>query len=276
MSGMRLLFVVSAVAGALVTGLSPSTAAAQPGGCGDRAVNPSNQQGWSPLDGVAPEFVDGPTGATDDGSIELKVTDNSQKVDYYQFGLTSLADATGLGFRVNTTAGASASYQFKVIGANRTDGSALGFTSLVWDRIPSGPTAGWVDATALESGQWWSTQSIAGATGGQANPVSLAQIKAANPGAQIYAYGVNVGTGAGGSTSYVDSLQFGCINWEFAPDPTPGSSGSLGSSASSASSGSSGSLGSSGSSTGSLGSSTNSAGGSVGGSSIDVTGSLEG
>lgn len=264
MSGMRSIFAGSVVAAALVTGMSPSTAAAQTGGCGDRAVNPSNQQGWAALDGTAPEFVDGPAGATDDGSIELTVTDNSQKVDYYQFGLTSLADATGLGFRVNTTAGASASYQFKVIGANRTDGSPLGFTSLVWDRIPSGPTAGWVDATALENGQWWSTQSIAGATGGQANPVSLAQIKAANPGARIFAYGVNVGTGAGGSTSYVDSLQFGCINWEFAPDPTPGSSGS------------SGSLGSLGSSTGSLGSSTNSVGGSVGGSSIDVTGSLEG
>jgi len=267
MTRMRGVFAGSIVAAAVATSLVPGTATAQAPGCGDRAVHPSDQQGWAPLDGTAPEFVDGPAGATDDGSIELSVADNSQKVDYYQFGLTPLADATDLGFRVNTSAGASASYQFKVIGANRTDGSALGFTSLVWDRIPNGPTAGWVDETALENGQWWSTQSIAGATGGQANPVSLSQIKAANPRAQIYAYGVNVGTGAGGSTSNVDSLQFGCTHWNFAPDSEQGSLGS---------SGSRGSSGSLGSSTDSLGSSVGSVAGSAGGSSVDLTGSLEG
>lgn len=64
--------------------------------------------------------------------------------------------------------------------------------------------------SALENGYWWSTQSIAGSTGGQANPVPLSQIKVANPEALIFAYGVNVGTGAAGSISNVDTLTFGC------------------------------------------------------------------
>ncbi|NMM92229.1 hypothetical protein B2J88_49690 [Rhodococcus sp. SRB_17] len=82
--------------------------------------------------------------------------------------------------------------------------------------------------SALENGKWWSTQSITDATGGQANPVPLSQIETANPGAMIFAYSVNAGTGAAGSSSNVDSLQFGCTNWKFGPDAAPGSLGSSG------------------------------------------------
>ncbi|QBJ94968.1 hypothetical protein ERC79_02555 [Rhodococcus sp. ABRD24] len=231
MTKLRRVFAGTAATAAVMAGVMvPPAADAQIGGCGTQSVHPSSQRGWAPLDGTAPEFVEGPPGAVDDGSIELSVTDNTQKVDYYQRLLVPLAGATTLGYRVNTSAGGSASYQLKVVGANRTDGSPLGFTSLVWSGIPNGPTPGWVGLTNLENGNWWSTQSIAGATGGQANPVPLSQIKAANPNALIFAYGVNVGTGQGGSTSNVDSLQFGCTNWDFSPDPTPGSLGSLGSS----------------------------------------------
>lgn len=257
MARIRGLIAGTATLAAVVAGfVAPGTANAQSlgsfggagsSGCGTESVHPSSPHGWAPLDGAAPKFVDGPAGAVDDGSIELSVATNPEKVDYYQRTLQPLASATGLGYRVNTSAGASAAYELKIVGANRTDGNLSGFTSLVWSNIPYGPTPGWVGASALENGQWWSTQSIAGATGGQANPVPLSQIKAANPGAMIFAYGVDVGTGAAGSTSNVDILTFGCKTWNFSPDPTPGSLGSFGSS---------GSPGSAGSSSGSLGSLT--------------------
>lgn len=192
--------------------------------CRTQAVTPKHPAGWAPLDGTTPEFVDGPAGAPGRGSLRFTVQLPADKVDFYHATSTPLSQATHLGYVQNTTGAAQASYELKILNAKRTDGTASGFTTLVWEPYrngqPLGTTNGWVRESDIEQGHWWSTRSIAGATGGQSEDVSLAAVAAANPDAVVTAYGVNLGRNNAVSTSFVDDVEFRCQTANF--EPTPG------------------------------------------------------
>lgn len=172
-------------------------------------ATPSNTQGWGAQDGN-PTYVAGPSGADGYGSLKL-TTDAQSKQDYFHGANTPLTGISGLSYKVDVTAGVPASYQLQVTGVHRTDSSST-FTSLVWEPVyngqVNGPNGGFVTESNLENGVWWSSHPIDGDTLGNNGFVSLSQIQTANPNATIVAYGVNVGSGTPGATSYVDDVSF--------------------------------------------------------------------
>ncbi|MFE3189385.1 hypothetical protein ACFXHA_10280 [Nocardia sp. NPDC059240] len=196
--------------------------------CGHQVVGPLSTKGWTPIETAGPQFVSGPqsTGATGSGALRFAITDTPGKVTYFQPTRTTLGQAANLGYTMYVDHGLEPSFQLRINGADRTDGAASGFTTLVWQPHRNGLDAGtnrWTPATNLEHGMWWSTKSIAGAPGGQGQPVPLAAIVAANPRATITAYGVNLGTATTSELSYVDAVTFGCDSWSFRPGPSSGS-----------------------------------------------------
>lgn len=184
-------------------------------------VTPSNTQGWATQDG-APTYVVGPTGADGSGSLKFE-TDNTSlsKENYFHATNTPLSEVTGLGYKVDVTAGVPASYQLQVTGVDRLDSTTSTFTSLVWEPTyngqPNGPNGGFVTESNIETGTWWSTHPIAGDPAGNNGFVSLSQIIAANPGATVTAYGINVGSGTPNATSYVDDVSFNGTTYNFEP-----------------------------------------------------------
>lgn len=186
-----------------------------------------NTNGWGPQDGT-PTYVDGPTGSDGNGSLKL-TTASQSKQDYFKSATTPLSEVSGLGYKLYDTAGVPASYQLQVLGVNRTDSSST-FTSLVWEPVyngqTNGPNGGFVSENNLENGIWWSSHPISGAdyVNGSPTYVSLSAIQAANPDAVVVAYGVNIGSGTAGATSYVDDVSFGdeVTNFELAPSAANG------------------------------------------------------
>lgn len=187
------------------------------------SVTPTNANGWGAQDGT-PSIVAGPSGADGNGSLKL-TTDTDAKQNFFHAASTSLAGISGLGYKVDVTAGIPASYQLQVTGVHRTDSNST-FTSLVWEPAyngqPNGPNGGFVTESNLENGTWWSSHPIAGDTAGNNGFVPLSQIIAANPDAQIVAYGVNLGSGTPNATSYVDDVSFQSDTANFELDPTLG------------------------------------------------------
>lgn len=217
------LSVATLLAGSLLAASTVPAAAAEHDSsqCGASVATPDDLDGWGPLDGVAPQYVDGPAGAHGNGSLRLTANSPADKVDYYHAASTSLADASGLGYRQLTVGAVQASFELKILHAKRTDGTAAGFTTLVWEPYrndqPLGTTNGWVQESSIELGHWWSTRSIAGATGGQSQNVTLAEVAGANPDAVVTAYGVNLGKNNAVSNSYVNDVQFRCHTTNFKP-----------------------------------------------------------
>ncbi len=152
---------------------------------------------------------------------------NSSKENYFHTTNTPLADVNNLGYMLDVTAGVPASYQLQVVGATAPDGTGtVPFTSLVWEPAyngqVNGPNGGFVTESNLENGTWWSTHPIAGDPLGNNGFVPLSQIIAANPGATVVNYGINVGSGTPNATSYVDDVGFNgtTYNFEVTNQPT--------------------------------------------------------
>lgn len=186
---------------------------------------PSDTQGWGAQDGT-PIYVPGPSGADGYGSLEL-TTVGQPKQNYFHSANTSLSGISGLGYKVDVATGVPASYQLQVIGATQSGNSQnTVFTSLVWEPAyngqANGPNGGFVTESNLENGVWWSSHPIAGAPN-RNTFVPLSTIIAANPGATIVAYGVNVGTGTPDATSFVDDVSFQSqvTNFETNPPVAP-------------------------------------------------------
>lgn len=215
-----LVVVASSLGGALPVLLSQNVYAA------GNAVTPAALDGWAPQDGT-PSIVAGPTGADGVGSLKLITTDSQAKQNYFHAASTALDGISGLGYKLDVAASVPASYQLQITGAARLDHPSNGstFTSLIWEPVyngqSNGPNGGFTSETNLESGTWWSSNSIAGAPN-RSTFVPLSTIIAQNPGAQIVAYGVNVGGGTPGATSYVDDVSFQSSVTDFEPTPVLG------------------------------------------------------
>jgi len=183
-------------------------------------VTPTNTQGWVTQDG-APSYVIGPAGADGAGSLKFATdSTSSSKENYFQPTNTPLAGVNRLGYMVDVTSGVPASYQLQVLGVHRTDSTST-FTSLVWEPVyngqVNGPNGGFVTESNLENGIWWSSHPIDGDPLGNNGFVSLSQIIEANPGAQVVAFGINVGSGTPDATSYVDDVTFNGTTYNFEP-----------------------------------------------------------
>ncbi|GAA3290246.1 hypothetical protein Dvina_02030 [Dactylosporangium vinaceum] len=90
------------------------------------------------------------------------------------------------------------------------------FTTLVYEPYQDGQTitpGKWQNWDALRKGQakWWSTRALTNVANGatQTFPTAWSTIIAAYPDATVLAYGLDLGKGAPGASSRVDSLTFG-------------------------------------------------------------------
>lgn len=172
---------------------------------------------WGPLDGGAPRYAVG-TEASGDGYLDMYAPPGG-RTNYYHPGInTPLRDLTGpqsLGFMHR---GQYVSFHLRLRLADRTDTDRSGFTTLVWWPSANGNAGAtdWATSNDLGSGQWWSTQPIAGLAGGQQSTATLQAIAEANPRAIVTEYGVMNDNGTGGA----DKVVYGCATWDFEPRPS--------------------------------------------------------
>jgi hypothetical protein len=116
------------------------------------------------------------------------------------------------------------SLNMEICAGGVSDGSCVGYTTLVWEPVYAYGTSGngndpvvddtWQTWDALGhtstsyTGGWWSTRTIPSAD--NSSYVSLAEIQAANPDAVILSFGVNVGHGPAGTfDGNADALTLG-------------------------------------------------------------------
>lgn len=172
--------------------------------------------GWTKLDGSEPQFVDGPAGASGRGSLYLENARGPASYFHPGFStpLNQLANQrNALGYMFDST---QATFQLRVRGANRTDRTPSGFTTLVWQPQYNGHSklSSFVTANDLARGKWWSTQPIAGGPT-QAKLMTLPEIAQQNPRAWVSEYGVRNASKSPGA--HVDNIVYGCSKWDFEP-----------------------------------------------------------
>jgi hypothetical protein len=211
--------------------------------CFNRDVTPAFQWGWrtpDPDTSFPPVFVEGPESVsgnrTGRGSIDMTTSAARTVVDYFQPGnATPLATVAGAEFGLSYKYAANGqfgpTYQLRMRGMTPTGGTD-DFTTLYWAPENNGgftPNT-WTQASNLATGNWISTRAIADQPLGTAR--TLAAISQSNPGGYVLDYGVLFGSSAGNITqgAWVDTLGFGCAQWNFEPGLFAGSSGSAGSS----------------------------------------------
>jgi len=196
-------------------------------------VTPTNQQGWSTADtrpGGMVNFVVDNTSPAPIGALQL-TTDatTAAKAQYLHAANTSLADVTELSYYTKQVSapfpGADPSYQ---VIANLLGTS--GFTTLVFEPYQNPGNNGnptvinnvW-QQWDVDAGLFWSTQTvtcsngvIAGTPGGPAT-YTLADIKAACPGAVVIGFGVNIGTFNPLYNVETDLFNFNGTTYDFEP-----------------------------------------------------------
>ncbi|WP_344870178.1 hypothetical protein [Gordonia hankookensis] len=151
------------------------------------------------------------------GSLKLENSQGPASLFHPGFStpLTQLArERNALGFMYK---GTSATFQIRIRDAKRTDSVLGGFTTLVWQPSKNGNAGAnsWVTNPDLASGQWWSTNPIAGLPT-RDKLLTLSQIADQNPRAWVGEYGVR--NGSASTSSYVDNVVYGCSKWDFEPD----------------------------------------------------------
>ena len=168
----------------------------------------------------------------DDGSLKLeivKATPDNRSAWYHSAGSIPLADAAKneIGF-AEKAATSQTSFQLRLTGTTNAKEGENGFATLYWvaNGNDSVGTATGGTHTNIQDGKWISTRDIEGAP--KNVPSDLDDIIAGNPDATIEHYGVSVGRGDIGTTTYVDAVKFNGCTTNFAlKDEPAGAFGSL-------------------------------------------------
>ncbi|PXW31655.1 UNVERIFIED_CONTAM: hypothetical protein DES50_10454 [Williamsia faeni] len=172
--------------------------------------------GWRPIDGEAPRYIEA-EGGKGRGYLDLYTTPGG-RTNFFHIGIsTPLSDLLGpesLGFLHS----GQTAFQLRITRAESI-GDLSGFTTLVWEPAYNNNAGlnGWVDSNDLARGRWWSTKPIAGLEN-RDTWLTLDQISALNPRAQVLDYGVSVGTaGSQAILGTADDIRYGCARWDFEP-----------------------------------------------------------
>lgn len=228
-------FTAPALAGATTGSLGSSDGAAAGFTCSVLSTE-ATPNGWGiPFDDEKNQlaFYSETNVLDEDGSLELKIaqaTPDNRSAWYHSAGSIPLADAVKneIGF-AEKAAASQTSFQLRLTGTTNPAAGENGFATLYWvaNGNESVDTAGGGTHTNLQNGKWISTRNIEGAPRNVAS--DLDDIIAGNPDATIEHYGVSVGRGDIGTTTYVDAVKFNGCTTNFAKkDETAGPFGSLG------------------------------------------------
>jgi hypothetical protein len=232
---MSIKRLVSAGFGSLVAVLAVPTIALA---ATTTVVTPSNPSGWSTDDtrpGGTVQFVpdDSAPGNPHNGALSL-TTDSTtvSKAQFMHEANTSLSDVTQLSYQTKQNSasfpGGDASYQVPVCLGGMSEGSCVGFTTLVYEPYENGVvTPGVWQSWDVDAGQFWSSRSYTDdactvtAGAGGAPFYTLAALQTACPNAVVNGFGINIGSNNPSYDVETDLVSFNNTTYNFEPYAVP-------------------------------------------------------
>lgn len=217
----KMIMSASAVSAMMLSAVTPALAATTV------VVTPTNTQGWTTADtrpGGTVDYVADATSPYPNGALQLTTNaTTTAKAQYLKTASGPLADVTELSYWSKQVSGpvhADPSYQLVVdLNGVATTG---GFTTFVYEPYQNGAIVPNVwQEWDVDAGLMWSSRSFTDGTctvvagGGGAPFYTLAGLQAMCPGAEVLAFGVNIGSNNPSYDVLTDGVNFNGTTYDF-------------------------------------------------------------